>query len=316
VRHVRMLGLCLVAVFAVSAVFAGSALAKKDPYNVNTWGQYKYCPYENTELTDCFYGRTNGGKEGGEFMYGQVRVLLNKPIVIQGGYKGFGEEVEVSPAVNGGETLEDPEPEKIVKGLKTITPLIQEQAKWPQALMESYATAAANKETNHASLTVEMAGNECFEVPGCLNTGNLLFEEGTAFRLALKTTIHNAWLESLGGGPCTIGSDEHPIEQHLTSEGAGYVEGFHNNQEFTNLELYGTKLVDTTWHIYQASGASGCGNAEWESYIDKALNILLHVETPGGHEPEANKSGITWLTGNLHDANRKAVAKAAENGEV
>jgi hypothetical protein len=314
VRHVRMLGLCLVAVFAVSAVFAASALAKKDPYNVNTWGQYKYCPWEDEELTDCFYGRTNGGKEGGEFQYGRIRVALNKPIVIQGGYKGFGSEIEVSPAVNGGETLEDQEPEKIIKGLKTITSQIQEEAKWPQALIESFAAAQQAKETK-ATLTVEMAGNECFEVPGCLSTGNLLFEKGTAFRLALKTTIHNPWLESLGGGPCTIGSDEHPIEQHLTSEGAGYVEHFFANEEFTNLELHNTKIVDTAWHIKQVSGASGCGNAEWEPYLDKALNLALEIETANGKERESKK-GITWLIGDMHDAATSAVEEAAENGEV
>jgi hypothetical protein len=295
VRHVRMLGLCLVAVFAVSAVFAASALATKDPYNVNTWAQYKYCPYENEEISagDCFYGRTNGGKEGGEFQYGKVRVLLKHPIVIQGGFKGAGQEIQVFSAVNGGETLEDTELEPVVKGLKVITPRIQEFAKWPTALIESFNTAKANKETK-AAVKVEMAGNECFEVVGCLSTQNLLNRKGPAFKLALKVTVHNAWLESLGGGPCTIGSDEHPIAQLLTTEGAGHVGSLEFSEEFTNLEVEGSELVDVTWTIGPESGPSGCGNEEWEEYIDNALSMALEL---GGQ-----RTGITWLTGNLHDA--------------
>jgi hypothetical protein len=315
VRHVRMLGLCLVAVFAVSAVFAASALAKKDPYTVNTWAQYKHCPYEDVEVTDCFYGRTSGGKEGGEFKYGHVSVKLKYPIVIQGGFKGVNPNVEVSPELKeGGSTLEDTEPEPVARGLKVITPKIQEEAEWPEALIAAFQAAKEKHETK-ASVTIEMAGIECYEVPGCLNTENLIFEEGPAFRLALKVTLHNAWLESMGGGPCTIGSDEHPIKQLLTTEGAGRAGEINFNSNFTQIEIEESELVDVSWHIPTVSGASGCGNAEWESYIDKALNTALEVEV-AGYEYYW-KTGITWLTGNLHDANRKAVAtKGVESGEL
>ena len=48
VRHVRILGLCLVAVFAMSAMTAGSALAKKPPKpgsnNPKEWKKFENCP--------------------------------------------------------------------------------------------------------------------------------------------------------------------------------------------------------------------------------------------------------------------------------
>jgi hypothetical protein len=304
-------------VFAVSAVFAASALAKKDPWNLNTWGQYKYCPYEEVNKlggANCFYGRTSGGKEGGEFFYGSVRVLLKQPIVIQGGYAGIEEEEYQAYAATNGENLISSD-EPVVKGLKTITPKIQEQAKWPEALMASFKAAKEAKETK-ATVNIEMAGNECFEELECVDVEHLIGQYGTAFKLALKVTIKNAWLEKLGGGPCTIGSDEHPIKQNLTTGGAGLVGEVSFNEEFTQAEIEGSRLVDTKWHIPQASGASGCGNAEWETYIDKALNIALEVENASGQELKSI-TGVTWLTGNLHDANAHSVATVGvESGEV
>jgi hypothetical protein len=302
----RILGLGLAVAVVASAFAAASASAAKDPYNDNTWGQYADCPYENEELTDCFYGRTYGGKEGGEFQYGHVRVLLNKPVIIQGGFKGEEDTIEVSPPLNGVEAVESG-PETIVHGLSVITTKIQENANWPQELKESFAAAKKNKETK-ATLKIQMAGNECFEVPGCLDTESLLFRslEPPAFRLALKVTISNAWLEKLGGGPCQIGSDEHPIKQNLITGEAGNTGTLSFNKEFTNLQVENSELVDTKWHIAPESGATGCGG-EYESYVDDALNKALELN-------EASRTGITWLHGNLHDGYREAVQGKHEEG--
>jgi hypothetical protein len=299
-----MLGLCLVAVFALGAITAGSALAK-DPYNQNTWGQYKACPYEKpySEVTDCFAGITSGGGNGGFFEYGHIKVKLNKSIYLHGGFKGGGSEVEVVPAREGYETLEAPEL-KVQGGIKVITKLIQEEAKWPQALKESFKQAAKNKESG-INVKIEMAGEECFTVPGCLSTENIVFEEGTAFRLPLKVKVTGPFLEKLGGGPCYIGSDENPIHINLTTGGAGRAGSFNANEEFTNLFFSSTKLVDLGWHIPIASGAHGCGGPEYESYVDKALNIALEVEYPEGGE--ITKTGIVVLQGSTHDAAKEGV---------
>jgi hypothetical protein len=302
-----MLGLCLVAAVAISAIGAGSALAK-DPYTQNTWAQYKYCPYERpySEVTDCFAGITAGGSKGGFFEYGHVKVKLNKSIILQGGFKGAGSEVEVVPAINGGETLEAPEL-KVSGGIGLFTKQIQQEAEWPQALTESWKEAKKNKE-NTVFAKIEMAGNECFEVPGCLDTENLLFEEGTAFRLSLKVKVTGQWLEKLGGGPCYIGSDEHPIKQELTSEGAGRSGELFFSEAFTNLELKGSKLVDLGWHIEEASAPTGCGGA-YESYVDNALSKVLEISP--------HRTGITILQGNLHDAAKEAVVtEGVESGEL
>ncbi len=369
-RHVRILGLCLVAMLAMSAttfVVASPALAscnqeckeqkqkekqeakeqkekekeeakaqktkekeeaqeKKaletgvgDPWGINNWHAYRACPWEKSKLpfgerlTDCFVGVTLGGKEGGYFEYGHIKVPLSKRVTLQGGFKGEGSEIEVEPELQPGyKTLEAP-PLPVDNGLKVITPEIQEIAQWPQALKESYSNALKNGE-KAVYATIEMAGSECYEVPGCLDTENLLFEEGVAFRLPLKVKVSGPWLETLGSGPCYIGSDESPIHINLTTEGAGTSGALAFNEEFTIVFLHGSKLVDFKWHIPPASGANGCGGT-YESYIDKALDIALEVENGYGYSNPA-KTGIVILKGNLHDGAASAVATEAENGNV
>jgi hypothetical protein len=300
----RILGIGLLVALFASAFGANSALAAKDPYNANTWGQYKNCPYEDPEITDCVYGRTAGGKEGGEFKFGHVRVLLNKPIVIQLGFKGAGEAIEVSPPTSG-ELIEAPEM-PIVGGLNTITAKVQEQAEWPAALKESFKAAKKAKETK-ALVKIEPAGDECITVPGCISTENLIEEKGEAFHLALKVRVNSPWLEKLGGGPCLIGSDENPVHQNLTSSGAGRAGQFIANESFNQFEFHNSLLVDTSWTIDPASGPKGCGG-EYESYVDDALERVLEMK----NFPQ--KSGITWLTGDLHDGGREAVHNEHENG--
>ncbi len=255
-RHVRILALCLMAIFAMSAttlVIASpasascdetcqkekqeakeakaaekegakeqKALAKwetkrlGDPFGTNSYGAFKACEYTvNEEVpvlerpTDCFIGITNGGKNGGFFEYGKVKVPLSKSIALQGYFRGAGSEIEVYPAVHGYKTLDAP-PLPVDEGINVLTPRIQENNEWPAALSESWKQAVANKETAIYA-TVEMAGTECFYTPGsCLDTENLIFEEGTAFNLPLKVKLTGPWLEKLESGPCYIGSDEAP----------------------------------------------------------------------------------------------------------
>jgi hypothetical protein len=305
----RIAGLGLIVALLACAFGASSAWASKDPFNVKTWEQFKGCPYENTEVTTCVFGRTAGGSEGGEFQYGKVRVLLNKPVVIQAGIKGSGEETVAFPAANGTETLESPEL-TVVKGLNVITPRIEENAEWPQALIESFNAAKKAKETK-AFVKIEFAGNKCFEIEGCISTQNLLEEHGSAFQLSLKVTVSSPWLEKLGGGPCEIGSDEHPIEQDLTDEGAGHFGELEFGSEFAQIEVKNSELVDTNWHIEPASGPHGCGG-EFESHVDRALELALEMNNGA----PSDEVGLTWLAGNLHAGSGNAVREHAEKGEV
>ncbi len=326
-RHVRMLGLCLVAAFALAAVLATSALAKKDPYSVTTWSQYKYCPYEENHEQQlferygyyigsggeqCYVGRTEGGKTGGFFQYGKVTVPLSKPIILQGGAWGVEEGVFVTPAINGGVTLEAPEL-PVIGGLKIITPAIEEEAGWPQALKESFNAARKNKADKAVDVTIEVAGgNTLFETEGALDSEHILTEEGDAFKLPLKVKVTNAWLTSLGGGPCYIGNDENPVWQHLTTGGAGSAGKARFNEEenenfFANVELAGSTLVDTSWQIPAGAAPKGCGG-EYEEYVDAALSDVLEIHPW--------KTGVTILKGDLFIATRESVQHHAERGEL
>ena len=109
-------------------------------------------------------------------------------------------------------------------------------AQWPAALTESWKEAKKNKE-NAVYAKIEMAGNECFEVPGCLDTENIMFEEGIGFRFPLKVKVTGPWLEKLGGGPCEIGNDENPIHINLTTSGTGRAGHLRSTKSFTNLVL-------------------------------------------------------------------------------
>ena len=306
-RHLRMVGLGLIAVLAVSAIGAGSAMAK-DPYTVNTWGQYKYCDYENPtkELTDCFAGITSGGGKGGFFEYGHVKVKLKQSIYLHGSFKGESAEIEVEPAVHGGETLEAP-PLKVNGGISLFNKRVQENQEWPAALTESWKEAKKAKEKD-VYVKIEMAGNECYEVPGCLNTEAILFQEGVAFRLPLKVKVTGPWLETLGGGPCYIGSDEHPIHINLTTEDQGASGFLAFNEAFTQIELYESRLVDTNWTIEAESAPKGCGG-EYESYIDASLKEVLQMEP--------TRKGYVVLQGNLHDGTINGLQKRGEEaGEL
>ena len=99
----------LIAVFALGAVVAGPALAKKAhvPGTLEgEWKPYSHCPIYNPEFLNppaefgglkhaggeqiyCLFGQTAGGKEGGSFTVGGVSVPLNKKITIQGGLVGY-----------------------------------------------------------------------------------------------------------------------------------------------------------------------------------------------------------------------------------
>ena len=320
-RHVRMLGLCLVALLVMSAMAAGSAMAKKSPYSPATWEQFKYCPYNTPEIEEieekdhgniiCYAGITSGGTKGGSFSLGNVTVKLNKPIVLQGGawrdFEAPEEPLFVLPAANGGATLESPEL-KVSGGLNLVTKAIQEQAEWPQALKESFKEAKKNKETA-LNVKIELAGgNLLYETPNAISTENLLFEAGPAFILPLKVRMINPWLEKLGGGPCTVGNEEHPVIQDLTTEGSGRAlepGGFKVNEAFTNVELAGSRLVDYNWPVAEGAETSGCGGA-YESYVNAAINTVLELP---------NRRGSTVLQGDLFTGDLEEVRNEFEKGE-
>jgi hypothetical protein len=296
-----MLGLSLVAVFAMSAIAAVPALAK-DPYTATTMGQYKGCPYTNPEAEDCYVGRTAGGTNGGFFRLGTVTVALNKPILLQGAFKPGTGDLSLLPAANGFKTLEAPEL-KVQGGMGLITHKIQEEVGWPASLQKSFKEAQKNKE-NKLNVQLELAGgNLIYETPGALNTENLVSGQGVAFKLPMKVRMINSWLASLAG-TCQIGSDTNPVWQYLTSEVPGRIGTFSEGFEFGVVELAGSRLIDFSWPVTE--GANGCGSGEDEALVDAALNKVL--ELPEQH-------GITILQGDLFVARASLVKEKYEKGE-
>ena len=288
------------------------ALATK--YTDETYGQFKNCPFSNPKVEECVAGITTGGASGGFFQYGKVEVPLSKSITLQGGV--FGDETApgAEPSAlgfiapnNGAESVVSPEL-PVRRGLNLITAEVQKDAEWPQPLIESFKEAVKNKETG-MFVKIEVAGNGLYENPNALNTEHLLEGEKSAFELPLKTKITGPWLTKLGGGPCRIGNDENPIEQELTTSGAGNAGHVTLNKTFTVAEISGSRLVDFNWPVEEGAQAKGCGGS-YESYVDKALEEITRYATRS-----RPPSGFTVLQGNLFVGEASAVQKALEEGK-
>ncbi|HTZ63358.1 MAG TPA: hypothetical protein VMB51_04585 [Solirubrobacteraceae bacterium] len=337
--HTRMIGvgrlaLVVIAALALALIGAASAMAEEEPelskkMRTKIFGD---CPSHNPEAVKideeyyeggseeiiCFTGITSGGKEGGHFTVGAVTVPLSKKITLHGAaafiFEGNGGEGKIHAAEDG-KTLEAP-PLAIPKGAKLITPQIMEEAEWPESLKQIYNEKKAKKELG-LSATIEVAGgNQIYENRDGLSTENLLFEEGTAFILPLKVKVSGPLLYKLqkGADTCTIGTDEHPVVQHLTTGESVAPPPYEANtqhgssgelnfsSEFRVIEITNNTLVDSTWPV--EIGAEGCGGS-YESYVNKAMDILLKLPSPAG-------ASTTELKGNLYSGNFLAVKQSKE----
>jgi hypothetical protein len=339
VRHVRMLALGLVAVFTICAMAATTALAHEPGELTGKWKVFKECPYNSPEVLKaeeeeangvgqapvvCFVGQTAGGAGGGHFSLGRVSVPLSKKITLQGAavarceeaggpfegctnLEGFEGKIVVPPNVE--ETLLSPEL-TVPDGLKYLSSSVQTNAKWPQALKESFQAAKGKKELG-LKVKIEVAGrNRLYEEKNGLSEQNLIEQERAAFELPLKVSLHSPWLTSLGSGQCEVGTDEHPVVQHLTDGTSGGLKGefgeLHFFEEFALVEVANNTLVDNTWPVEVP--VVGCGGATYESYVDDALSKVLGV-------PSAAGAGQTILTGTLYSGDAKFVRRNAETGE-
>jgi hypothetical protein len=173
-------------------------------------------------------------------------------------------------------------------------------------LIEKFNETRANKETS-LKVKIEVAGNSLYENPNALSTENLIEEDGSAFELPLKVRLISPFLEKLGGGPCTVGNDEHPIMQYLTSEPPGFSGFVKFNESFTQVAVEGSILTAQNWPVEEAAGATGCGG-EYESYVDAAINETLGLKY--------HRLGTTVLKGTLYTGIATDVKEEAEAGHV
>ncbi len=302
-RHVRILGILLVAVLVLSAIASATAMAEEVP--TESLKIYKNCPTTATgfEGLVCVYAQTEKGAGGGEYTVGGITVPLLKSVKLQYGlgifYPESGEEdIYVAPT-NGVEAI-TPTPE-LVPGtpIAHITPAEQEEMGWPATLKNKYKEGQKHHSVNKVYETIELAG-----IPET-NRGNILFQEGTGVEAPIMIKGENKWLSELGD-VCYIGSETNPIVQHLTSGSStspltgetikGEVFPISFFHEYTDVAVPSI-LVDNT---YPVPGASCTG--PYATYIAATLDKEFGIPAVAG----ASK---TELKGILYNADAEEVAR-------
>jgi len=310
-----MLGLCLVAVFAMSAVAAASASAViKNPTKSITI--FKNCPVKATEAQGepihsliCVFAATEAAPEGGHFTVGTITVPLEKQIVLQYGiaFTGteFFEHERFVPPQNGVEAI-TPTPEKVPgEPIAHLNQREQAELKWPEALSAKYLAAQKARSVKTVYETIELAG-----IPATSRT-NIIFESGVGVEAPVKIKAENKWLSELGD-TCYIGSNEGtipgPIVQHLTtgpSTSPLTGETIHGSagelsivRQGSELWLTHSNLVDNTYPVPGAS-CKGPYAKQIDAMIDKYFGI-----------PAVAGASVTELKGTLYNA----VVNVAEKG--
>jgi hypothetical protein len=249
--------------------------------------QFGECPLSIATVTDCVYSLSNGGA----FKVGSKTVPLVNPVTLQGGFEGFGEEVQFHGAENGETLSKTPQP--VPGGLTGIT-----APSWWPSWLQNWFNNGINEGLTGVYATVELAAPA---TDITLNTENLLAEKGTALGLPVKIKLSNALL----GSNCYIGSNSHPIQIDFTSGTSGEVSGdagnLEFNESFTLITISGGKLVNG---LYSAPGASGCGGI-FSFFIDPLVNSILGL-------PAGEGENTATLEGKLQDASAETVKESEE----
>lgn len=273
-KHVRMLGLCLVAVFAMSAVGAASASAKKasGPTRIEQeeFKNFAQCPTEAPEAFDCLHSITTSGI----FQVGRLKVRIVHPITLQGGIPNplINPSHTLFPAKNG-ETL-SPTPQPVPKGILAVMS--------PTKSTRAYFTECKNFEASNCGVqgTAELAGT------GEVFLFDFIGEETPGVVLPIKLHLTGSIL----GEHCYFGSNEKPVTVDFTTGPT--------SPEPPNTEIHGsvghlsenpseTILFDNGYEVvnneFPAPEAQGCGTGENEAEIDAAIDRKLKLPAGDGN---------------------------------
>jgi hypothetical protein len=291
VRHVRILGLCLVALLALSSVMAGSALASGEGNAAKKEAKYfANCPVGLPQVVQCDYAISGPGSN---FQAGNIDVPLNKSEILQGGISE-NEETETTTfwgAEAGNNTTLKPVSQEVPGGLEGNI----EPADLTGAALASYEKAVANGKSK-VTLAIELAGPPHPTVSlefFCFITG-----ECPAIVLPVQVKLSNSFL----GKNCTIGNNNDPIGIELTTGTtnppppnepiSGSLGSVHFSHEGKVILVENNTLVNNS---YASPGATGCGTPQTESQVDAAIDAKTGLPSPAGN----NKAIIT---GTLHIA--------------
>jgi hypothetical protein len=221
-----VLGLILVGLLGLGATPAWAGLQKE-------FSVFKFCPYENPEVSTCVYSTTTSG----EFHLGSKTVPVEpKVVVLQGGLTKGG--TELVPATNG---------ETLSKTALTI----------PGGL-----TGIGIGGAEEVTATAELVG------PVYVNVPNEATGEGEAVGMPMRVKLDNVTL----GAECFVGSASEPVSLHLTTGTTsppgpnGPITGDPGTLQILGNgkigAVVGSSLVD---NAFAAPGAQGCagglGNA-------------------------------------------------------
>jgi hypothetical protein len=273
VRHLRSMGLCLIAVFAVSAIAAVPALATAS-FHPSDFRIFRDCPIKGGRgpehpATSCIWGHSNAESY---FKAGNVLVHMVHPVTLQGGLveeepEGVYELWFLLPE-NGTSILT-----KVPQPAPSLTELPLNTALMSEAEKTRYEKEIAEGKTK-VTATIETAG--VFNGLNILNEGNLLEQTGTALKFEVQVKLSNAFL----GNTCTVGSNFNPINIELTTGPSGALHGKVGSLSFKDegimLTIENNELVNGT---YTVPGVAGCGRF---GGADAALNAALGLPAAAG----------------------------------
>jgi hypothetical protein len=273
----------LVSAVAMLALASTATAASHNP--TGEYSMFNECPLNRATITDCVYSVSSDGY----FTVGKKTVPLVNPVTLQGGYEGFGTEIDFYGAENGDTLSKTPQP--VPGGLLGITA----PTWWPQFLQDWFNDQIDEGFTG-VTATVELTGPTKGLTNIDLSTENLLEEKGTALGLPAKIRLQNGIL----GSSCYIGSDSNPVQINFTSGTDGALTGdagkFSANPEFTILTFSGGALVNNS---FTAPGVNGCGGI-FSFFINPLVNSIIGL-------PAGKGVNSAVLEGEINDGNAEAV---------
>ncbi len=278
----RRTGLRAKALFVTASLMTAlAALAIASPAMATPKGEFAVfsdCPVAATELTDCFYAKT----ESGEFTIGKKTVPIVIPQILQGGLRG----TEVPPffefvAAKDGNTLPKT-PQKVPGGLSGLVNCteIKGSGFFEKALRASCEAIFENGLTG-VNASVELAAPASSII---IDLNALLTQEGNALTLPAKVHLENPLL----GSNCYVGSNSAPVTIGFTTGTTSPplpnkpITGAVGELEFTEsgiLKVKNNKLVNNS---FAAPATNGCGGF-FEFLLGPIINAQLGVPSAAGH---------------------------------
>jgi len=275
----------LVGVVAGLLAVAAMALPALASAHTGEFARFNNCPSTNKELEICLTSTITSG----EFVLGNKKVPIVKPVTLQGGAGSPNAEgISKFYGATNGETLTKA-PQPVPGGLSGLVNC-KEISNW---ILRASCEAVFENGLTGVNSTLELA-RPASEIQ--FSELHLVFGFGTALKLPVRVHLENPLL----GSGCYIGSSTTPIWLNLTTGTTSPpppnkpISGSVGTPEFIEkeqiLRFTGQKLVDNAW---SAPGASGCGGPGFELILNPIINASVGVPSAAGRNT-AIQVGNSW----------------------